>query len=100
VNTPDLQIIGARIVQVVEILDQHRIVMEVCRPMDPLRSDFPEQRLIFELCDRYTVSETTGCVGEPTIGGVEVTPQDNGSIAVRIVTTSGFREILCYSVHE
>jgi hypothetical protein len=83
---------GAKIVRVIENSDRDCLIYEVSYPIPDGGSDFPQRKLVFFSCRRYSVDEPQGA-GEPTIQRVEVIDTDPDRMTVRMHTDHGVREV-------
>lgn len=85
---------GARIVRVIEDVDQSSMMFELSYPIPDGGSDFPQRQFVFWLCSRYLVDEGRG-TGEPTIQRVEIRETEPHYMTIRMHTDNGIRELTC-----
>jgi hypothetical protein len=83
---------GAKIVRVIENGDRDCLIYEVSYPIPDGGSDFPQRKLVFFSCSRYSVDEPRGA-GEPTIQRIEVIETDPDRMTIRVHTDHGVREV-------
>jgi hypothetical protein len=90
---------NARIIRVIEDTDQRRLTFEVTYPLKDSAVDFEAGKLTFELYSRYVIAERD-MNGEPTVLRAELTEASSRSLAIRIQTDYGTREVTCYRVGD
>ncbi len=89
-----INLVGARIVRVIEDVDRHRMTFDVSYPMPEGGCDFPQRRFIFQVCRRYLVDEGRS-FGEPVIQRVEISETEPHLVTIRMHTDHGIRELTC-----